>query len=107
MRNGSFRFLREFRTDGEPVLAVGDTIDLVGVTVLSATISGSFLVIQTTNNVTLTYGLSGDLTGYGFAVGGEVRYQSAVADLPADQDFTGSKIDLGGFNYLLTFNVRF
>ena len=41
------------------------------------------------------------------AVGGEVRYQSAVADLPADQDFTGSKIDLGGFNYLLTFNVRF
>src|SRR5207247_9858755 len=41
------------------------------------------------------------------AVGGEIRYQSAVADLPGNQDFTGSKIDLGGFNYLLTFNVRF
>ena len=41
------------------------------------------------------------------AVGGEVRYQSAVADLPGDQGFAGSKIDLGGFNYLLTFNIRF
>jgi hypothetical protein len=41
------------------------------------------------------------------AVGGEVRYQSAVANLPGDQGFAGSKIDLGGFNYLLTFNIRF
>jgi outer membrane protein W len=41
------------------------------------------------------------------AVGGEVRYQSAVADLPSDKGFAGSKIDLGGFNYLLTFNIRF
>ena len=41
------------------------------------------------------------------AVGGEVRYQSAVADLPGDKGFAGSRIDLGGFNYLLTFNIRF
>ena len=41
------------------------------------------------------------------AVGGEIRYQSAVADLPRDQGFAGTKIDLGGFNYLLTFNIRF
>ena len=41
------------------------------------------------------------------AVGGEIRWQSAVADLPRDQGFAGTKIDLGGFNYLLTFNIRF
>jgi hypothetical protein len=40
-------------------------------------------------------------------VGGEIRYQTAKGDLPADQFFAGPKIDLGGFNYLLTFNVRF
>jgi hypothetical protein len=40
-------------------------------------------------------------------IGGEIRYQHAKGDLPADQDFAGSKIDLGGFNYLVTFNVRF
>jgi hypothetical protein len=39
-------------------------------------------------------------------IGGEVRYQSAEGDLPAGE-FLGSTIDLGGFNYLATFNVRF
>lgn len=42
-----------------------------------------------------------------WAVGGEVRYQRALGDLPADQDFAGSKIDLGGWTYAATFNVRF
>jgi hypothetical protein len=41
------------------------------------------------------------------SVGGEIRYQSATGDLPADQGFAGSTIDLGGFNYLLTFSVGF
>jgi hypothetical protein len=40
-------------------------------------------------------------------VGGEVRYQNAEGTLPDDQGFSADKIDLGGFNYLLTFNVRF
>jgi hypothetical protein len=40
-------------------------------------------------------------------IGGEVRYQNAKGDLPASQDFAGTKIDLGGFNYLLTFTVKF
>jgi hypothetical protein len=39
-------------------------------------------------------------------VGGEIRYQSGKGDLPVDQ-FLGPKIDLGGFNYLLTVNFRF
>ena len=43
----------------------------------------------------------------GWALGGEVRWQRAIGDLPADEAFAGSKIDLGGFNYLATFNIRF
>jgi outer membrane protein W len=42
-----------------------------------------------------------------WGVGGEIRYQSAKGNLPANQDFAGSVIDLGGFNYLFTINVRF
>ena len=41
------------------------------------------------------------------AVGFEARYQSAKGSLPANQEFAGSKIDLGGMNYLFTFNIRF
>ena len=40
-------------------------------------------------------------------LGGEVRYQDAVGDLPASEDFSADKIDLGGWTYLLTFNIRF
>jgi outer membrane protein W len=43
----------------------------------------------------------------GWAIGGEIRYQSAAATLPADQGFAGTKIDLGGFNYLLTVGFKF
>jgi outer membrane protein W len=42
-----------------------------------------------------------------WAVGGELRYQSAEGKLPADQDFAGSKIDLGGITYTFTINIRF
>jgi hypothetical protein len=42
-----------------------------------------------------------------FGVGGEIRYQSAKGDLPSDQGFAGTKIDLGGFTYTFTVNVRF
>jgi hypothetical protein len=42
-----------------------------------------------------------------WSVGGEIRYQSAQGDLPSDQGFSGTKIDLGGFTYLASFKVRF
>jgi outer membrane protein W len=42
-----------------------------------------------------------------WGVGGELRYQAATGDLPIDQDFSGNKIDLGGFTYTFTINVRF
>lgn len=40
-------------------------------------------------------------------IGGEIRYQKAEGDLPADQFFSGNKIDLGGWNYLATVQIRF
>ena len=40
-------------------------------------------------------------------LGGEIRYQKAEGELPPDQGFSGDKIDLGGFNYLVTVNIRF
>jgi hypothetical protein len=42
-----------------------------------------------------------------FSLGGEIRYQAAKGDLPASEQFAGSKIDLGGFTYSATFKVRF
>lgn len=39
-------------------------------------------------------------------LGGEVRYQGGVGDLKND-DFLGTEIDLGGFSYLFTINVKF
>lgn len=52
------------------------------------------------------------LAGVRFPVGSvqpgfEVRHQWGVGDLPGDQGFAGSKIDLGGTNYLFTLNIRF
>ena len=40
------------------------------------------------------------------SIGGEIRYQNAKGDLSA-QDFLGSKIDLTGFNYLVTVGFKF
>ena len=40
------------------------------------------------------------------ALGGEVRYQKAEADLDT-RDFLASKIDLGGFHYMFTIGFRF
>ena len=40
-------------------------------------------------------------------VGGEIRWQSAIGNLPSDQDFAGTKIDLGGLTYSFTINFKF
>jgi len=41
------------------------------------------------------------------SIGGEIRWQGAKANLPTDQGFAGSKINLGGVNYLFTVGFRF
>jgi hypothetical protein len=45
------------------------------------------------------------LMGQHLALGGEFRYQRGEADLP--NDFLGNKLDLGGFHYLATLQIRF
>ncbi len=42
-----------------------------------------------------------------WGLGGEVRYQKAEGDLPSDQGFSASKIDLGGWTYTATFSIKF
>ena len=45
-----------------------------------------------------------------WGIGGELRYQKAVGDLPTNQGFAGGaspKIDLGGITYAFTLNFRF
>ncbi|MBZ5559595.1 MAG: hypothetical protein LAO77_20185 [Acidobacteriia bacterium] len=67
--------------------------------------SGNFVGSGTARGPVVLGGVRVPIAGW--AVGGEVRYQSADATLPADQGFAGTKIDLGGFNYLLTVNFKF
>jgi len=45
--------------------------------------------------------------GHAASIGGEIRWQGGLGTLPVSEDFAGPKIDLGGMNYLLVFNVRF
>jgi outer membrane protein W len=109
----TMRFLPMGRHNGiEPYIGAG-----VGVLNWRYTETGQFLATDKTI-------FSGNFVGSGsergpvilggvrvpvgsWGVGGEIRYQSAAATLPADQGFAGTKIDLGGFNYLLTVNFKF
>lgn len=40
-------------------------------------------------------------------LGGEVRYQGGTGDVSKEDNFIGTKIDLRGFSYLFTINVKF
>jgi hypothetical protein len=46
-------------------------------------------------------------TGGPTSAGFEARWQSGKGTLPTNQSFAGTVIDLGGMNYLATFNIRF
>lgn len=41
------------------------------------------------------------------APGFEIRWQGGRGDLPSNQSFSATKVDLGGINYLFTFDIRF
>jgi hypothetical protein len=43
----------------------------------------------------------------GWAIGGEIRYQTGSGDVDPIDFAEATKIDLGGFSYLVTVNVRF
>ncbi len=70
-------------------------------TIFPATFVGS----GTTTGPVILGGLRAPVASWD--LGFEVRYQDAKGDLPADQGFSGRKIDLGGFTYAFTANVRF
>lgn len=42
-----------------------------------------------------------------FVVGGEIRWQHAIADVPVTDNFLGTKLDLSGWTGNFTFGVRF
>jgi hypothetical protein len=42
-----------------------------------------------------------------WGLGFELRHQSGEGEVPSDQDFAGTTIDLGGFTYNFTVHVRF
>jgi outer membrane protein W len=65
----------------------------------------SFVGTGTATGPTVLGGVRIPVGNWGF--GGEIRWQDAKGDLPADQGFAGDKIDLGGWNYLATVHVRF
>lgn len=65
----------------------------------------TFIGKGTATGATILGGLRVPLGNWAF--GGEVRWQRALGDLPESEGFAGSKIDLGGWNYLATFQVKF
>jgi outer membrane protein W len=68
-------------------------------------ISGTFTGSDTTVGPVI---LGGVRVPVGAArIGGEIRYQGGEGTLPVSENFAGPKINLGGFNYLFTFGVRF
>jgi hypothetical protein len=66
---------------------------------------GNFVGSGSTTGPVVILGAAVPLGALG--IGFEGRYQSAVGNLPADQGFAGTKIDLGGWTYAATFKVRF
>jgi hypothetical protein len=66
---------------------------------------GNYVGSGTTTGPVVIVGATVPLGAWG--IGFEGRYQSAVGNLPADQGFAGTKIDLGGWTYGATFKVRF
>ena len=70
-------------------------------------IHGAFAGSGTTVGPVILGGVRVPIGRSGSGIGGEIRYQRGTGDLPSDQGFAGSKIDLGGFNYLFTVNVGF
>lgn len=81
---------------------VGDFVDYTDNSIFSDEFTGK----GTATGPTILGGISFPI-GDAWNLGGEIRWQRAIGDLPTDLGFAGNKIDLGGVNYLATFKVRF
>ena len=80
---------------------VGEFVDANDLAIFPA----SYVTNGTVAGPTVLGGLRG-MVGH-WAIGGEVRWQKAVADVPASQLFLGTKLDLGGWTGNFTFGFRF
>ena len=69
--------------------------------------SGTFVASDTTVGPVVLGGVRVPIGSTGSGIGGEIRYQGGRGNLPSGRGFAGTKIDLGGFNYLFTINVGF
>jgi hypothetical protein len=78
----------------------GDFVDFSDGSIFSARYEGS----GTATGPLVLFGATVPVGAVG--IGGEIRYQHADGDLPADQ-FLLPKIDLGGWSYMATVHVRF
>ena len=65
----------------------------------------TYRVSDTTVGPVILGGVRVPIGSKGSGFGGEIRYQGGKGNLPAALQFAGSKIDLGGFNYLFTVNI--
>ncbi len=71
----------------------------------SSIFRGKFVGSGTATGPVILVGLRAPVGSWDF--GFELRHQNAKGDLPFDQNFAGEKIDLGGFTYAFTANVKF
>lgn len=79
----------------------GEFVDFTDKSVFRDSFAGS----GTATGPTVLGGVRVPLGAWDF--GGEIRWQKAKGDLPADLGFAGDVIDLGGWNYLATVNIHF
>ena len=80
---------------------VGEFVDAVDDSIFPA----RFTSDGTAVGPTVLAGLRAPISNW--TVGGEIRWQKAEGDIPADAGFLGSKIDLGGWTTNFTLGVRF
>jgi hypothetical protein len=82
---------------------VGEFIDTDGFIFRDTT---TYIATDTTVGPVVLGGVRFPIGSRGSGLGGEIRWQGGNADLP-NVGFFGTKLDLGGFNYLFTVNIGF
>ena len=81
----------------------GEFLDTNGIIFRDTT---TYIASDTTVGPVVLGGVRIPVGSKGSGFGGEIRWHGGNADLP-DKGFFGTKLDLGGFNYLFTVNIGF
>jgi hypothetical protein len=80
---------------------VGEFVDAIDGSIFPA----RFTADGTAVGPTVLFGLRAPISNW--TIGGDVRWQKAEGDIPAEAGFLGTKIDLGGWTTSFTLGVRF